>query len=88
MSLDPLLNDKNVYEVIVVYLDSAAKLGIHKLDANKMNKNIIEIIPSMDLEMFTNTKTPIDKTKIHQLIELGYFDAKTIFTNIDSQEED
>ncbi|MBR3731471.1 MAG: patatin-like phospholipase family protein [Spirochaetales bacterium] len=88
LSIDPLLNDKNVYEVIVVYLDSAAKLGIHKLDANKMNKNIIEIIPSMDLEMFTNTKTPIDKTKIHQLIELGYSDAKTIFTNIDSQEED
>ena len=88
LSIDPLLNDKNVYEIIVVYLDSAAKLGLHKLDGNKMNKNIIEIVPSMDLDMFTNSKTPIDKSKIHQLIELGYSDAKTIFTNIDSQNDD
>lgn len=88
LSLDPLLNDKNVYEIIVVYLDSASKLGIHKLDAGKLNKNIIEIIPSIDLEMFVNTKTPIDRTRIHQLIELGYSDAKNIFTNIDSHNDD
>ena len=86
--IDPLLNDKNVYEIIVVYLDSAAKLGLHKLNAEKMNKNIIEITPSMDLGMFVNTKMPIDKSKIHQLIELGYSDAKTIFENIDHQSED
>ncbi len=88
MPIDPLLNEKNVYEIIVVYLDSAAKLGLHKLNAEKMNKNIIEITPSMDLGMFVNTKMPIDKSKIHQLIELGYSDAKTIFENIDHQSED
>ncbi len=88
LSIDPLLNDKNVYEIIVVYLDSTAKLGLHKLDPNKLNKNIIEITPSMDLDMFTNTKNPIDKSKIHQMIELGYSDAKTIFENIDHQNED
>ena len=88
LSIDPLLNDKNVYEIIVVYLDCASKLGLHKLDPNKLNKNIIEIIPSMDLDTFANTKTPIDKSKIHQLIELGYSDAKTIFENIDRLNDD
>ena len=80
-NLQPLLNDTEIYEIIIVYLQSENEMGRTKLKTQDLNKKIIEIIPSVDLSAFVNKNAKLTKTKINQLIQLGYTDAKALYEN-------
>ncbi|MCR5219352.1 patatin-like phospholipase family protein [Treponema sp.] len=79
--VDPLLEDKNVETVIVVYLRSESSLGksmVSKSNTKLKGKKLIEIVPSEPLGDIVHGTLNFNDSQIDNLILLGYKDARKV----------
>lgn len=77
----PLLNDKNIDTIIVVYLRSASSLGksmVSKSNVKLQGKKLIEIAPEESLGDLVHGTLNFDENKINSLILQGYQDARRV----------
>ena len=72
-------NDAGIKNIIVVYLESASTLKKRVRAIDYDDKNIMEIIPSIELGNLFEGTTNFSERRIKLLIRQGYEDAEKIF---------